>query len=372
MADRRTALLPAAPPVHARPARVDPRIGGFDRGGPPSARPAADTRPAAEPHHAAAGMRVPSALPVRHGPLLGLESRGLRPVAGGAGAPVGLLAARGCGGHRDGARARAAAGRRGRPRCRPARDRTGERRCMRAAQARAEARHERSRTSCCRLDDVVKHFPMRQGSIVRREVGRVHAVDGVSLDRAPRRDARPRRRDRLRQVDAGPLHHPAVRPDQRPRRLRRHGHLPAAAASAAPVPPRAADDLPGSVRIAEPAPPGRLDHRRPVRDPRRRRRRGAQAAGAGADGARRTQPGALQPLPGRVLRRPAAAHRRRPRPRAAAQADRLRRAGVGARRLDPGAGHQPAHRSAAASSASPTSSSPTTCPSSGTSATASR
>ncbi|MCK7479086.1 MAG: hypothetical protein M0C28_18275 [Candidatus Moduliflexus flocculans] len=54
------------------------------------------------------------------------------------------------------------------------------------------------------------------------------------------------------------------------------------------------------------------------------------------------------------------------------EADRLRRAGLGARRLDPGAGHQPARGPAGASSASPTSSSPTTWRWSSTSATASR
>ena len=69
---------------------------------------------------------------------------------------------------------------------------------------------------------------------------------------------------------------------------------------------------------------------------------GAAPAGAGADGARRAQPRALQPLPGGVLRRPAPAHRHRARARAAARARRLRRAGVGARRLDPGADPQPA------------------------------
>ena len=57
---------------------------------------------------------------------------------------------------------------------------------------------------------------------------------------------------------------------------------------------------------------------------------------------RRPEPGALQPLPARVLGRPAAADRHRPRARAAAEADRLRRAGVGARRLGAGADPQPA------------------------------
>ena len=59
------------------------------------------------------------------------------------------------------------------------------------------------------------------------------------------------------------------------------------------------------------------------------------------------EPRALQPLPARVLRRPAPAHRRRPRARAEAEAHRRRRAGLRARRLDPGADHQPAARPAA-------------------------
>ena len=72
----------------------------------------------------------------------------------------------------------------------------------------------------------------------------------------------------------------------------------------------------------------------------------SEAPGAGAAGGRRPLAGALQPLPARVLGRPAAAHRRRPGAGAAAEADRRRRAGVGARRLDPGAGHEPARRPA--------------------------
>ena len=33
-----------------------------------------------------------------------------------------------------------------------------------------------------RLDNVVKHFPIKQGIVFKREVARVHAVDGVNLD----------------------------------------------------------------------------------------------------------------------------------------------------------------------------------------------
>ena len=55
----------------------------------------------------------------------------------------------------------------------------------------------------------------------------------------------------------------------------------------------------------------------------------------------------MKRLPARILRRPAAAHLDRPRAGAESQADRRRRAGLRARRVDPGAGHQPDDGSAA-------------------------
>ena len=72
-----------------------------------------------------------------------------------------------------------------------------------------------------------------------------------------------------------------------------------------------------------------------------------EARGAGADGAGRPQPRALQPLPARVLRRPAPAHRRGAGARPQPALDRGRRAGLGARRLDPGPDPQPAEGPAA-------------------------
>ena len=70
---------------------------------------------------------------------------------------------------------------------------------------------------------------------------------------------------------------------------------------------------------------------------------------------------ARRPLPARVLRRSAPARRHRPGARARAEFCRARRAGVGARRLDPGRRRQPARTTCRTSSASRTCSSPTTC-----------
>ena len=75
------------------------------------------------------------------------------------------------------------------------------------------------------------------------------------------------------------------------------------------------------------------------------RGRGAPAGGRAAR-AGRPLARAHQPLSARVLRRAAAAHRRRPRARAEPEAGHRRRAGVGPRRVDPGPGHQPARRPA--------------------------
>ena len=60
--------------------------------------------------------------------------------------------------------------------------------------------------------------------------------------------------------------------------------------------------------------------------------------------ARRTSCRAPEPVPARVLRRPAPADRDRSRARRQPAADPARRARLGARRLDPGAGDQPARR----------------------------
>ena len=94
-----------------------------------------------------------------------------------------------------------------------------------------------------------------------------------------------------------------------------------------------------------------------------RARRRAERRGAGARAAATTvglDRRLRQPLPARVLRRPAPAHRHRPGAGARPEVHRLRRADLRARRLDPGADHQPARSTCRSDSGSPTSSSPTT------------
>ena len=62
---------------------------------------------------------------------------------------------------------------------------------------------------------LVKHFPLTRGVIVQRQFGAVKAVDGIDLTLMAGRNARPRRRDRLRQEHDGTPDHAAARADRR-------------------------------------------------------------------------------------------------------------------------------------------------------------
>ena len=158
---------------------------------------------------------------------------------------------------------------------------------------------------------------------------------GVSFDLRAGRDARARRRVGLRQV-----HHRARRAAaaSSPRRasVLFEGQELTTLSSPADAPGAAgpADRVPGPVRLAQPAHAGQR-HRSPSRCgsidlyDKRRPRTGSRELLAH----RRAQPGARQPLPARVLRRPAPAHRHRPGPRPRPEGDRARRAGVRARRV---------------------------------------
>ena len=180
-----------------------------------------------------------------------------------------------------------------------------------------------------RRDDDERRRPAARGRarppVVPDQAGPVHRPHGRQRPRgrrrvvhaAQRRDARARRRVRLREDDAVAHAHAAAEADRRHDPLRR----PATSRTSSqrelrPIRARAADGLPGSVRLAEPA------------QARRRRssaRRSSCRACSKADARTRTlelldrvglQQRAPVPLPARVLRRPAPAHRHRARPRA--------------------------------------------------------
>ena len=103
---------------------------------------------------------------------------------------------------------------------------------------------------------------------------------------------------------------------------------------------RDADRVPGSVRVARSA----HDVGEIIAEPLRitRHRRDEPRARVASCSAGRPAPRTLRPLAARVLRRPAPAHRHRARAGARPELIVLDEAGLGARRLDPGADHQPA------------------------------
>src|SRR5229473_2289924 len=138
------------------------------------------------------------------------------------------------------------------------------------------------------------------------------------------RDARRRRRIRLRQDHAGPRD-------------------PAADLLAAP------DRVPGSLRLALAAHVALRRHRRrPVGASPRHAESGARGAGDPGAGRGRARSGNAVPLSARVLRRPAPAHRGGAHAGARADLHRARRADQRARHADPGADRRPLARAAEA------------------------
>ena len=170
----------------------------------------------------------------------------------------------------------------------------------------------------------------------------VQAVDGVELRHPQGRDPRAGRRVGLRQDDRRAAAAPPDRPDVRldPVR-RRRAHGPQGRGPQA-VPAPDADHLPGPVLRASTR--GRRSATASARacGSTASGRPPSGGEGPADDGPRRARAIARQPLPARVLRRPAPAHRHRPGARPGARPGRLRRAGLGPRRVDPGPGAQPA------------------------------
>ncbi len=185
------------------------------------------------------------------------------------------------------------------------------------------------------VTDLVKHFPVKRGLLFDREVDQVRAVDGVSfsvdhgetlglvgesgsgkstLSRAVLQLLRPTSGSvRFEGREIAGLSRRQMRP------LRPEMQMIFQDPYASLNPRKRIGQIVGEpLRVQDRASGDR-----------------AAPSGSGAAGAGRAFLRALRPLPARVLGRPTAAGRDRPRAGAAAEADRRRRAGLGPRRLDP-------------------------------------
>ena len=192
------------------------------------------------------------------------------------------------------------------------------------------------------VEDLKMYFPVKSSGVIRRTVGHVQAVDGVSFqvpeggslglvgESGCGKSTTGRLITRLYEPTGGSI---------------RFDGQDIAKTSARELKP-----LRREIQMIFQDPYTSLNPRHTVGaivgcaagDPQGGAQEADPAAGPGAARDRRPQPRALQPLPARVLRRPAAAHRHRPGADPAAEAAGRRRAGLGARRVDPGAGDQPA------------------------------
>ena len=202
------------------------------------------------------------------------------------------------------------------------------------------------------VTDLKKHFPVTQGPAAP------HGRPGLcrrrhQLRHRRRRDAGPGRRKRLRQDDGRPRR---AAPDRADRRARSRSTAPTSPRSvqvrAAALPAADADHLPGPVLLAQSAHDGGRHRRRAAAGARRgqqpRARRSRSRPCSPASGLR---PAQMTNYPHQFS---GGQRQRIGIARALAlgpEADRRRRAGVGARRLDPGPGHQPAAGPAARAAA---------------------
>ena len=228
------------------------------------------------------------------------------------------------------------------------------------------------RRPCSRSSDLKKHFPVRKG-LLRRTVGHVYAVDGVSFTIGAGETLGLVGESRLRQDHGRPRHPAPDRADRRHDPARRHATSPRLGkAELRPYrrqmqiifqdpfsslnPRMTAGDI-----VGEPLQVHGVPSAQGARASGSRRCSSASACG------RRRWATIPHQFSGGQRQRIGIARALALEP----EADHRRRAGVGARRVDPGAGHQPAAWTCSASCGSPTCSSRTTSRWWSTSATAS-
>ena len=188
--------------------------------------------------------------------------------------------------------------------------------------------------------NLTTQFVMR-GGLLRRPRGRVHAVENVSFVLHGGETLAPGRGERMREVHHRTQHPAAGRAHPRQHPLPRRGDRGSRAHRSDGPAPTHADDLPGPLRLAQSAHVRRLADRGAAPDSPHRQGRGGQAPGGGAAVPGRPRAGARRALSARVLGRPAPARLHRAGARAQPGAHHRRRGGVRARRLHPGADHQP-------------------------------
>ena len=307
---------PAAP-LHVGAARLDPEARRLARrAARPGHRPAAVADQPADAAARSTRAARTSATPTRR-----VEPT-LEPVAGDAGHRVACLLDAGVRRADLGGPARGQAARGG-ARRRDGRGGSGMSERMSGAPATDESRaaaHVGSGETLYEIRDLKKHFPLTTGLIFRKQVGAVHAVDGVSFD--------VKRGETL-----GLVGESGCGKSTTGRLLLRlldptSGSIKFEGQEIAGIKPKQLVAFRRDAQMIFQDPYSSLNPRKtvgsiigePFSIHKHEDRRGrAPQGGAGADGHGRAQPRALQPLPARVLRRPAPAHRRRARDRAASR-----------------------------------------------------